>query len=134
MRTGELRLGNYVYVRMLGRPEDQPNQVVSIYSYKVMLKPVAGDEFECSIPNLKGIPLTENFLLTIGMNRHATRNHLILTDTLVVGIENHVLSLFAFDEEDNEYIKLMEIQYLHQLQNVYYSATGRELDLSRSFN
>lgn len=131
MKSGEVRLGNCVFVRMKGVAADVPHQVVAIYSYKVIVKEVDGNnEFECSMPNLKGIPLTDSFMQKIGMSRHATKNHLILNETLVLGMESKMVTLFAFDEEDAEYIELMEIKYLHQLQNIYFDCTGKELVLN----
>ncbi len=130
MRTGDLRIGNYVYVRMEKYPPDRPYRIEAIYSYMVMLRDMEKDEtIECSTPNLMGIPMTESLLLQIGINKHLTKNHLLLGDMLVAGMENHKLTLFAYDEDDHEYLKLMEIKYLHQLQNIYSACTGMELSV-----
>ena len=99
-------------------------------------------EPECSFDKLRGIPLTEEWLLKFGFflkeeidDEHFFNGALFQdrnSDEFVIhhGEEYHYIrdiSASSFDGS-TEY-RTTKIQYIHQLQNLYFALTGEELTI-----
>ena len=76
--------------------------------------------------NLFGIPLSEDILVKLGFEKGFHR----------YGLENYGLKCHKSLKENHwivsqgfgiQFTELTEIQYLHQLQNLYFALTGEEL-------
>nr|DAT09631.1 MAG TPA: hypothetical protein [Caudoviricetes sp.] len=122
----ELRIGNYIQLRnnhvMVG---GIPNV------YKLL---IPGEQYAVEVKEFEPIPLTEELFLKCGFRFEY--------DSFCNGIElSYGISLYNTKDEDKnklfisvnnaEYaISHIPIKYLHQLQNIYYYLTGKELEVS----
>jgi hypothetical protein len=106
MKASELRIGNYVL-----DSEDE----------NIMMITCGGqiDKYELAQP----IPLTEEWLLKFGFEKR-NNYYFIDTDYRVAYIKDH----FAISVGDDEYgIVLRKIEYVHELQNIYFALIEKEL-------
>jgi hypothetical protein len=121
MTAKELRIGNYVYFQ------------------DTLLK----FDFESgwNFDYIKPIPLTEEWLLKFGFKEVKRYTHdfdeIIYGKSIIVGNENHsemlIISMpfkacFIGDYlSDEEYTLNIDINNVHQLQNIYFALTNQEL-------
>jgi len=93
---------------------------------------------ECllSLEVLEPIPLTENWLLKFGFNKDYKQGYVgidvnnsdfVLTEPLVIG-EWQTNYIFQFNAGNLS--KFTELKYVHQLQNLFFTITGKELELT----
>lgn len=102
MKSQELRIGNWV---------NKDLSVDDIVTIQVEIGDLLSNEV---IENLYPIPLTEEWLLRLGIKDSDKRS---------LGIWNNGAAIY-FDYGDEKSLKL---NYVHQLQNLYYALTGEEL-------
>ena len=138
MKTSDLRIGNYVYY-------ENTTHIVSgvhgnkVYSWWVKdgepvieyeAKDISGTQVENPymdvVSQYEPIPLTDEWLLkfefwTSDWDVHSTLRKQVLDSSLVYDKDNK-----TFDLGDLLNIK---IEYVHQLQNLYFVLTGEELKL-----
>lgn len=127
MKIEELRVGNYIgFDSML-----IPCKVVSIdedYTYRV--KHDYHGTLKNTWANLRPIPLTEEILLKCGFK--ASRDKGILQASLHKHyfayslVSNHLSG-----NGSNGEIGIRNVLYVHQLQNLYHSLTGEELEIKK---
>jgi hypothetical protein len=104
MKASELRIGNKFYL---------PNEEVGTISYhEIRLMEVALDK-----PNYKPIPLTEEWLLKLGAKKDKIDNTYYLSE-----LEIMLPNFFRYKTSI-----ISRIDYVHQLQNLYFALTGEEL-------
>ena len=123
MEARELRIGNWV------ARENQPEGfIIDSWSFSVCEK---------SPEKYKPIPLTEEWLLKLGFTECS---NLIHTTFDVWVIDNYMPHFFILKLKDVFYFNLEPknnylsswgnpINYVHQLQNLYFALTGEELTL-----
>ncbi|MBD9177599.1 MAG: hypothetical protein EGP82_00200 [Odoribacter splanchnicus] len=122
----ELRLGNYIYAELVDCPRRIVISAISsggVSEYGSLAEPTNPQStYErkwISIDDLKPIPLTEEILLKSGFEKHK------------FGIVTYYHPLFELD--NNFRIKGIDynrkIEYLHELQNIFYDLTGNEIDI-----
>lgn len=103
MKESELRIGNYVHFKS----EDN--------DFSIELK----FEFESgwNMDYIKPIPLTEEWLVKFGflINGSCCENNKIVLYKIINPTEFHLAGV--------------KLQYVHQLQNLYFALTGEELTL-----
>lgn len=111
MKANELRIGNYVKlpygvedVVNVGDPEGGGD---TVNGYR--------------IEKCKPIPLTEEWLIKFGFEK--TSLHYLKKDGFIIQSEKDYFECFL----GNVVVKL---QYLHQLQNLYFALTGGELQIN----
>lgn len=75
------------------------------------------------------IPLTEEWLLKFGFDNNGVVWIGLNTDAQELQITKQG-DVLIYDEDDN-FIPLNRIQYVHQLQNLFYALTGNELELKQ---
>ena len=126
MEASELRIGNLI-IGWSGN--------VEIIKSIVESKTWSGgfyaltDINKTGIRELKPIPLTEEILLKAGFDNLGEYGfgigefHMESTDNL----RGDFLSKYVYRVISR---KIIEIQYLHQLQNLYFSLTGKELEIN----
>lgn len=132
MEMTELRLGNWVVYN---------NQIVKTTGLHYGM-------FECGCPDgnnwmctgriseVHPIELTEEILLKIGFEHHAVDRNIYAFEnerSIVVYILNRKLLIIEGVENDvliDRNIRINNVEYLHQLQNVYYLLIGKELEVS----
>jgi hypothetical protein len=125
----ELRLGNLIY-----GPSDREETIVAIIGEGwVKLYPgrLTGARFDAELKDCSGIPLTEEWLIKLGFEE-------VYRSLYTVRYEN--LQQAQFDYRFNLVENLrhltwrgntVQCEYVHQLQNLYYSLTGQELQLTQ---
>ena len=126
MRVEELRIDNWVedivsyrFVKIDGI---ESNHDVIWVNYKN-----GSAQYDLNLLNLQPIPLTEEVLLKCGFEQkdHLFRLHLVNS----IYIEfNSECNLWYFDIYMNT--SRIELQYLHELQNIYSSITFKELEIN----
>lgn len=107
MKSEELRLGNYVF---------EQGEFVNITQI---------DESIVSYHGYEPIPLTEEILLKCGFEKQSAVYS--LGADLVIGIDLDFVGIYNDRNEDD--IELDCPKYLHQLQNLYFALTGKELNI-----
>ena len=141
MKANALRLGNLV---------EYDNRIFKIFGITEELPFLNTDEFGVGVVdynNIKPIPLTEEWLLKFGLYKfkpalnYTTRKWYIKTRA---GVLTTRLPYLIQDKRtcknSNEYevrinpsgsaaARLCIIQYIHQLQNLYFTLTGEELNV-----
>lgn len=89
-----------------------------------------------AVEDLQPISITEELLARCGMKecddaciiRYAYRNGKFKMNIMICDLKKYILSIN--DIEKGFQICNMEVKYLHQLQNIYYDVTGKELDVN----
>lgn len=120
--AGELRLNNWLNFDSV----DCPVQIDGIQSYMLSFN----GSFT-SIDDFNPIPLTEEILIKVGFNYADDENYFL---------QLPVFGMFKFmlhsDKSDNFEIVTFsikdvskEVRSVHQLQNLYYTLTGEELEI-----
>ena len=116
MESSELRIGNLVYEKY---PSYLDYEVVDIW--------YIGRDL--SLDYINPIPLTEEWLLKFGFNRH----HDDYSNDVIFIKNVHNNTEFEWGVYPNELGSGIQIQnrkllkYVHQLQNLYHALTGEEL-------
>jgi len=130
MTANDIRIGNYHYYHIVD-PLDEMGEYDDVCQidpddFRILT------QFDC--PEYKPIPLTEEWLLKFGFEED---NY-----NYVMGVHQQIFSglmEFDFNERLNcwEFSigscnDLTRIQYVHQLQNLYFALTGEELKIKES--
>jgi hypothetical protein len=110
MKATELRIGNWVMID----PSNIPQQVVDVMCDSVNTVNVQSAHYGL----VDGIPLTEERLLEFGFEKDVSKYN-------ICWFLNHVYIWFV----DGKYINELDlpIDYVHQLQNLYFALKGEEL-------
>lgn len=115
MKANELRIGNWLQRLDGSFFQCTPNDILIIYQW---------DGSESLLP--KPIPITEELLLKCGFEKKHT-------DVFIKGIYD-LEPLFSDSDEWDFCIYEKEtntkLKYLHQLQNLYFALTGKELEIN----
>jgi hypothetical protein len=138
MKARELRIGNFIYKESEYEFENGINQIISVLEFEcVSTRPLNCHvkHHNVNISNLKPIPLTEEWLLKFGFDKVG----IALTSIAIAPLNlpctfNLPNTPFSFCQG-----KLIlttgtgdfcvNIEYVHQLQNLYFGLTGKELTL-----
>ena len=132
MKATDLRIGNLVTDKWsVGK---YPFKIVSIG--KNICHYFGNQEFSAKYEDLEPIPLTEEWLLKFGFEKakHSHGYDCYIKDGFDFDIVSHgrywVLAIYT-DESctDSLYFAHGRFEYVHQLQNLYFSITGSELQL-----
>ena len=117
MEARELRIGNWVNT-MKGH-----RQCIDVMCDCVNFEDIERDIFD----NIDPIPLTEEWLVRFGLKLNP--NH---TAFHIKGMQFEIPSMIG-GFYDNEYgldkESVIELNYVHSLQNLYFALTGEELEL-----
>ena len=118
MKANELRIGNYVKAPKGARYN---NDVIQ-FGIHEFLK-IA----ECvyDIEDFEPIPLTEEWLLKFGLTRIECNQgeYYPYTDINIVKVDEY----YRLEVGSDEYVIGYKIKYVHQLQNLYFALTNKEL-------
>lgn len=140
VNPSELRIGNFVFA-------DDVSKIVGIHPETIYIDDLSDSELVKRLPykpkQLDAIPLTEEWLLKFGFEKYPIpydeesekdfdyfRMELRPDEQIVCfpkGKEVYVSG--RYDPEF--YGAQAEIQFIHQLQNLYFALTGKELELKK---
>jgi len=111
MKANELRIGNWVE-----QPNDGVTRVTAILN-DLQIKTETGyiDKY------CRPIPLTEEWLLKFGFRGNERQRV-----KRFVGLEIYTKDLWRYNTKGNN---ALVVEYVHQLQNLYFALTGEELEL-----
>lgn len=116
MKANELRIGNWVLSK------DMPVQIEEIKPETIRY---CFGEF--SISYIEPINLTEEWLVKFGFSHISKNDYQSPYKFLIFDIK---LLCFADIQDNNERIfSPIDVKYVHQLQNLYFSLTGEELEI-----
>ena len=120
IQAKDLRIGNKVSDRN-GFEMD----VVAIFENNVVLnfKGNEGDVWEFEGKEIHPIEITDEIINTWWLNRKDRKTDDLVLSVGMTGGKKHIVL------NDNYYIKC---DYLHELQNVYYTLTGKELKFKKA--
>lgn len=119
IHANELRIGNYILCFSSKEPSE-PTQVVSVLCDSVETLNGGG-----TLDDIDPIPLTEEWLLKFGF---VIKNHWALLPNFCLGWitnDNNYQIEINIAGVDKWVVK--DIQYVHQLQNLYFALTNTEL-------
>lgn len=116
MKPNELRIGNYV--NWINTQE--PHSLYLIEEIREL------NYHDCFVP----IPLTEEWLLKLGFKKEHER---YFNTFIVLRFINNKVDVFNLGvSHDEEYLEFLNsINYVHQLQNLYFALTGKELQIKK---
>ncbi len=122
MTARELRIGNYINPKF-------PMKVVNIFPDEVNadFEGNEGDVFEFKNEDIEGVPIDEEWLLELGIKDGFLKFNY---SEMGLNIEraqstNYWIIKIGYG---NEFRPLVALEYRHQLQNLYFSLTGEELE------
>ena len=137
IKPEELRIGNYVFIdkALLNELADDLGEIIESEYFKVSLIDrmfcnviINGKEVEFQLVDLNPIPLTEEWLIKFGFSQ------VFITDPQEPGAESkYWKGYFKIISHSGESFSLyyndkpVNIKYIHQLQNLYFALTGKEL-------
>jgi len=110
MKANELRIGNYVYDNLGG-----------------VLK-IKGISLDSTLSHIKPIPLTEEWLVKLEFIEHMDKNvfiHPSLRYSDKFKLREDGVIVFVSSE-----VYISDCKYVHQLQNLYFALSGKELKCS----
>lgn len=127
----ELRLGNWVYILDIGKYAKIKSIDGEGVTHHIMWGHVYADMIE-------PIPLTEEILLKCGFIKDNNGNYWI-------DLQTHYLELMPsngywypvyvqtpeMSHQDEQRVSINRIQYVHELQNLFFAITGTELELKK---
>jgi hypothetical protein len=126
MKANELRIGNYVkyYGNSKTYKIDGINTDAEIWGNQGYIR---SGSAKISIDAIKPIPITEEWLLKFGLLKSGSV--FFIDDYYIIFRENNIQEL-GFDVDYGFYV-LAEFEYVHQLQNLIFALTGKELNYAK---
>ena len=119
MKQEELRICNYVFHK------GNVIMVENIMSHAINVELLYGEIFEdIPVDKLDPIPLTEEWLLKCGFNQNILC--WVCDKFTIAGSVEHGYVLTGYCLEN---IFPVNVFYVHQLQNLYFALTGKELEI-----
>lgn len=121
LKASDLRIGNIIYFIICDKEDSKLDE------YKEITVDITDFEFIRDNNSLfEGIPLTKELLLKYGFIQEENE-YFFKNDTLLIsiGVCFYVLSNLGSGEAR---IKTRNLKYLHQLQNLYFALTNKELN------
>ena len=131
MEANELRIGNYGL-----NPIDNNDivQLVAIYPDETTQWDGSNGFTPTSI-GMKPIPLTEDWLKRFGFRKYKKNSNNYFSGNSEFMVQDDINSFHFFLHAEETGIKfwITEIQYVHQLQNLYFALTGDELKIINKY-
>ena len=142
MEAKELRIGNLVSVTR-EKDNQKYEKVVSLTAVGIETFSIKEDDLiKVAVKDkLNPIPLTEEIIVKCGFEKYEgddypfyTRHNLVISDSyygyglFIIYTDHYGFNdpLLGANEID---VKLQDVKYVHQLQNLYFALTGEELDI-----
>ena len=128
MKVQELRIGNLIFYHS-NFTEETRVKVVDLITFSLLLG--SHEEFkESYLP----IPLTEEWLIKLGFEHYNQLGYNIKNNNFEIDIwfdDNGTINDIQLSSTNisGAYPNIKNFQYLHQIQNLYFTLTGEELKL-----
>ena len=114
IQANELRIGNYVYAFGV-LLQVLPEHILNLYQIEVVKKVCI---------DLTPIPLTEDWLIKFGINLGVW----FYDDSFLISKkDDDTYQIYVQNAPQTQRICFAEFKYVHQLQNLYFALTGKEL-------
>lgn len=121
MKANEIRVGNWIKDPRQYNPKFFPKTENGYF--KATARDIQyADEFE-------SIKLTEEILLKCGFYKTGITELYLLTDTINISWFEEDPTVIEINSE-NIYSYIVNCEFLHQLQNIYFALTGQELEIN----
>jgi len=129
MKSNELRIANWIefegkHFQVTSIDDDTPN---GWYGR------MRGNRTEYNLSNFKPIPLTEEWLLKFGFEPHGGIHFRTIRYSAYIAIGNDgscgLYNSLSHFNRGSSYNQLIDVEYVHQLQNLYFALTGEELTI-----
>jgi hypothetical protein len=124
----ELRIGNYYYYTCEDFLDERKkwDEVCQIDAQDlVWLESNPNDE------DFKPIPLTEQWLKDFGFEKELD-NSMVKGDIAIFLDRRFKTNLFLRDNQENKWFSFnSKVEYVHQIQNLYFALTGEELTINQ---
>jgi len=120
MKENELRIGNYVF----SADDNKNGEVFQIDPSGIIFVNKNGNRWQ-DLKNIQPIPLTEEILLKCGFIIDSINNFEKYPFTIQKN--NLYVADFLFYKKGDSGVV---IKHLHQLQNLYFALTGKELEIN----
>jgi len=126
MKNTELRIGNLISRKDLGNGEDRIESVIELGQKLICSGPI---KVICQYDEIQPIPLTEEWLLKFGFEK--------LNRDVPAYESNNLIMEWLFERWTGRLyydaytsIQIIQVNHVHQLQNLYFALTGEELILT----
>lgn len=137
IKITELRLGNYI----IDKIDDDCTiecEVIEISKNGTVKIKDSQDDYTNKINQIAPILLTEDWLINFGFKKDDNGNYWIPIE-IETWLQLTVIDMFypmicqagELSHEKENYVSLNGIQYVHQLQNLFFAITGKELELTQ---
>lgn len=117
----ELRIGNYLLMnRRMVQVGGIPNTIKLL---------IPGEQYAVEVEEFEPIPITEALLLKLGFENVGFYDNVYSKDNIRVHIDKNkeIDTVLFIMYNDGGSIFEKEVSSLHQLQNLYFALTGKEL-------
>jgi hypothetical protein len=136
MKANEIRIGNSINNGIEDIIIDYVFHEEVSDTWQVCWNDKCSTEF---LEDCEPIPLTEDWLIKLGFDLDETKGfdrgeslRVFSISNFHIAIDNGVFYLWIEIDEDNWYnLKLKRIDFIHQLQNLYFALTGEELTINQ---
>lgn len=127
MKSSELRIGNLIGWHDGNREDFLPIEIQGIVGKRIHVNVNGSNQF-CheSYQSFTPIPLTEEWLLKFGFEKNYI--NIMELGVLFLYVSGDEYSFAPSTRDDEEYFNV-KIQYVHQLQNLYFALTNEELTI-----
>lgn len=136
MPSNELRIGN-----LFNFKNEDHSEIAPIYSFNYNLSlissgtPESNRAYPFNGVTIEPIPLTEEWLLRFGFEKRVLTTQIgVFNEYSIYHDAFNLASIEWLDEEKSAYLCFegtqcgIDIKYVHQLQNLYFALTGKELE------
>jgi len=126
MIANDFRIGNIINTKLNTSLDEKNLKVIAIYPDRVILDLIFS-EITLFYEEIKLITLTEEWLFKFGFEKHEDR-YFHEFDYVIFYLTNKTYVLVSnYSDPRND--DAVRIEYVHQLQNLYFALTGQELEL-----
>ena len=141
MESKDLRIGNYISCTDFECMDEVPTElsekydkVLRIYDNVIQWNSISDDISYYSATDINyvdPIPITEEWLLSFGFKKSAAEKYRKFSFVIDWWYDSNKY-MYGWIDFDNVLLAPdIKIEYVHQLQNLYYALTGEELELKK---
>lgn len=128
IQTNELRIGNWIIVQNPFRGEAARATVFNILPDDLMVHDESQHRFAADPSTSEPIPLTPEILEAVGFVKHGDELRLMHNTFNLATLEFDTSKQVVYLDFEGTQTGV-EIKYLHQLQNIFFTITGNELEI-----